>query len=663
MCGIAGIVEFDSGGSVTERQLRSMLGTLRHRGPDQFGIYLGEEVGLGNARLSIIDLGGGQQPISNEDGTLWIIFNGEIFNYVELRAELEARGHCFSTHTDTEVIVHAYEEYGRECVSHFNGQFAFAIWNEQERSIFVARDRLGVRPLFYAQKGNRLLFASEIKAILATNEISASIDPVALDQIFTYWSTITPRTAFQGVLELPAGHYLFARQGRTEVKPYWSVRFPAREEERSNRPDAEYVEELRELLTDATRIRLRADVPVGAYLSGGLDSCVLAGITRRLGVGRLETFSISFNDANFDESQFQLRMAKFLGTDHHVVEATHEDIGNAFPEVVWNTETPVLRTAPAPMFLLSKLVREKNVKVVLSGEGADEILAGYDIFKESKVRRFWARQPQSKWRSALLRRLYPDIGALGNAGSAYLAAFFGPGMMDLDSPDYSHAVRWRNTRRCRRFFSERLASAIQSKEAESMEPIEYPQEFSTWGDLQKAQYLEATVFLSQYLLSSQGDRMAMAHSVEGRHPFLDYRVVEFCNRLPSRCKLRGLKDKFILRRLAEAYVPKEIFSRPKRPYRAPIHRSFFHKNTDRYVEESLAPENVERLGYFKPPAVAQLAAKLKKGVHVGETDDMALVGILSTHLVHERFVANFRADNPLNDRDDVKVVCAQSVAS
>ena len=641
--------------SVSEREMRQMLAMLRHRGPDEFGILLDKEVGLGNARLSIIDLSGGSQPIQNEDETLWIVFNGEIFNYIELRADLEARGHVFRTSSDTEVILHLYEEFGADCLAKMNGQFAIAIWDTQRRRLFLARDRLGVRPLFYTEiPGNTILFGSEIKAILSDSRVKAEIDPAMMDQIFRFWAPLSPNTVFRGIKELPPGHYLVADRQSVRVERYWSNEFPAEAQGKPARSMEAVVEEFRELLIDACRVRLRADVPVGSYLSGGLDSSTIASVVRRHMTNRLVTFSIAFTDQQFDESEFQQEMAANLGTDHHVVRATHEDIGRAFPDVIWHTEVPIMRTAPAPMFLLSKLVREQNFKVVLTGEGADEFLAGYDIFKEAKVRRFWARNAQSKWRARLLSRLYPDISGLSRSNPEFLAAFFGEGLEDTDSPWYSHAVRWKNNRRTRRFLQEGSPAESESSQFDRM-AASLPREFKQWDPLARAQYLEITIFLSQYLLSSQGDRMGMAHSVEGRFPFLDVRMVEFCNRLDPRMKMRVLKEKYLLKKAAEPWLPDIIRRRPKRPYRAPVHRSFFNESTPEYVRELLAPEGIKKAGLFKSGPVEQLVAKIQAGAPVGETDDMALAGILSTQLVHQQFVENFRRAEPLSARDRVKV--------
>jgi asparagine synthase (glutamine-hydrolysing) len=647
---------FDRSGRqrVAESDMRQMLAMLRHRGPDEFGIMLDREAALGSARLSIIDLSGGSQPIANEDESLWIVFNGEIFNYIELRPELEARGHRFRTSSDTEVILHLFEEYGPRCLERLNGQFAIAIWDTRRRRLFLARDRLGVRPLFYTvAPGNKLLFASEIKSILSQRDVPAEINPSTVQQIFKFWAPLTPNTAFRDIVELPPGHFLMAEEEALHVEQYWKNRFPVEEDGVSGRRFEQVVEEFRALLIDACQIRLRADVPVGAYLSGGLDSSTIASVVRRHTANRLVTFSIAFSDEKFDESEFQREMAAHLGTEHHVVRATHADIGKAFPEVVWHTEVPIMRTAPAPMFLLSKLVRQSGFKVVLTGEGADEFLAGYDIFKEAKVRRFWARQAQSKWRSLLLKRLYPDIGGLAQSNPAILAAFFGEGIEDVDSPWYSHAVRWRNNRRTRRFFEDGVLAAGPG-DADGMGP-ELPAEFGTWTPLARAQYLEITVFLSQYLLSSQGDRMGMANSVEGRFPFLDFRMVEFCNGLDSRMKLRCLREKHLLKEAARPWLPDIIRRRPKRPYRAPVHRSFFNETTQDYVRELLSPAALKASGLFKPGPVEQLVRKIEGGAPIGETDDMALAGILSTQLVHHQFIQNFRRAEPLSTKDTVKV--------
>ena len=637
MCGICGVVNLGEAERPSKRILHQMLEMLRHRGPDGFGIYSDPHAALGNARLSIIDLATGDQPIGNEDESLWIVFNGEIFNYIELRAELERRGHCFRTQSDTEVILHLYEERGPACLDLFNGQFAIAIWDRRSRSIFLARDRLGVRPVFYARAGNHLLFGSEMKAILAYPGQRAEIDPQALQEIFTFWSVQSPRAIFKGIAELPPGHYLLASPEKFEIRPYWQPEFNPPDRPKSA---GEYLEQLETLLIDAVRIRLRADVPVGAYLSGGLDSSLVAALIRRYGQSELETFSIAFSDPAFDESAFQQEVAGFLGTRHNVIHCTYEQIGQVFPQVIWHAEVPLLRTAPAPMFLLSGLVRGKNFKVVLTGEGADETLAGYDIFKEMRLRRFWARQPDSEIRPLLLRRIYRDIANLSDGQMNYLKVFFRQGLTETDSPYYSHLIRWNNTSRLTRFFRE------------PPQPLTHPEQpllpaFSRWTPLAQAQYLEINTFLSPYLLSSQGDRMAMGNSVEGRYPFLDYRMVQFTANLPDSLKLRGLTEKYLLKQLGAKYLPEQIWQRGKKPYRAPIRQAFFARPSD-YLTDLLAEKNLAETGYFNPAAVAALMGKAARHETLSEVDSMAVAGIISTQLLHQLFVNDFRL-NPLRE--------------
>ena len=639
MCGIVGVINRNEPAPVSRDTIMQMLSAIRHRGPDGFGIYRDAWAGLGSARLSIIDLSGGDQPIGNEDGSLWIVYNGEVFNYVELRPELEKRGHQFRTNTDTEVILHLYEDYGPDCLRFLNGQFALAIWDTHKRELFLARDRAGIRPLFYTMAGDQLVFGSEIKSLMAHPGVRARIDPQALRETFTYWSPLLPRSIFEGIYELPPAHSMLVREGRVQPpQAYWALDFTA---ETPARPAEAYLEELEALLIDATKIRLRADVPVGAYLSGGLDSSMTTALIRNYNPNRLDTFSISFSDQHYDESHYQGQMAEFLGTDHHEVFCNYQDIGQAFPDVVWHTETPILRTAPAPMYLLSRLVRQHNFKVVMTGEGADEFLAGYDIFKEMKIRRFWAKDPDSTLRPRLLAQIYPDIAAFGSrlsAGGAFLTAFFKRDLAQTDSPYYSHLIRWKNTARNWRFLAQGdtalTPAALQIDPAD----IPIPEGFSNWTELGQAQYMEIVTFLSPYLLSSQGDRMAMANSVEGRYPFLDYRVMEFCNRLPPEMKMPALVEKWLLKQLGKKYIPDNIWQRTKRPYRAPIYRSFFEPTPPDYVLDLLSEESLERSSYFEPAVVAKLVQKARGGIGLSEVEDMALVGILSTQLVDQMFI-------------------------
>jgi asparagine synthase (glutamine-hydrolysing) len=655
MCGIAGIINFNSFED-KEPLLRRMLGLIQHRGPDAFGIYVNGVVGLASTRLSIIDLSGGDQPIHNEDKTIWIVYNGEVFNYPELRHDLERSGHRFYTRTDTEVLVHLYEEHGLDFFNKLNGQFGLALWDQRKDALLLGRDRLGIRPLFYCLNGDRLVFGSEVKAIFADSRIPRTIDLQTLSDIFTCWAPLGDLTPFQDIRQLMPGHYaVFSRKGM-DIHRYWQVSFS--ESGNGQRPLIDWVEELKSLLYDAAKIRLRADVPVGAYLSGGLDSTYISSLVKRFFNNKLCTFSVSFSDGRFDETPYQERAVEALQTDHQSIRCTEKDIGEVFPKVIWHTEVPILRTAPAPLFMLSKLVRDNSFKVVLTGEGSDEIFAGYDIFKEDRLRRFWARQPLSRIRPRLFQKLYPDIFRQENSRSqAFLENFFKKGLLEVDSPLYSHLIRWENTAQIKTFFSDEL-----QKQVGKMNPFQdrfisgLPYEMGNWDSLSRGQYTEISIFLSNYLLSSQGDRMAMAHAVEGRFPFLDYRVVEFACKLPSRYRLHVLKDKFILREAAQDLIPRELANRPKQPYRAPISRCFLGKNSNPYVEDLLSEGSLSRSGYFHPGRVSRLMEKCRRqeGFLLSERENMALVGIISTQLLDDMFVRNFPA-YPVQEPANIKM--------
>lgn len=638
MCGIAGFVR-DGIGPQDRVVLRRMVQAIGHRGPDALGLHLDQTAALGHARLSIIDLAGGGQPMHNEDGTLWIVFNGEIFNYLELRDELVAKGHRFANRSDTEVILHLFEQYGEACVSRMNGQWAFAIWDTRRRRLFLSRDRAGVRPLFYTRAGGAVLFASEIKSLFAYPGVGRELDVRALNEIFTFWHTLSPRTAFRDVYELPPGHSAMVMDGEISVKRYWDLEYRPQDDG----PDQEPLrsEELLEILADATRLRLRSDVPVGAYLSGGLDSTVIASLIKRSGVARLTTFSVRFEDCELDEGAFQREAVRYLETDHQEICCSNQAIGRVFPEVIWHTEKPVLRTAPAPLYLLSRLVRENGYKVVLTGEGADEMLGGYDIFKEVKVRAFWAAHPESKLRPLLLRRLYPYMAQIQSQSPAYLRAFFHIGADDIASPFFSHLPRWRLTSRLKSLFSDAVRAELAAHDPIGELEALLPPEYRGWAPFTRAEYLEARYLLPGYILSSQGDRVAMAHSVEARYPFLDHRIAEFASRLPRRLKMNALNEKYLLKKCAARLVPAAVLNRRKQPYRAPDARSFFHGAKQDYVEELVSEDSIRRCGIFHPGAVGKLVEKARNGNVIGAGDNMAVVGVLSTQLLLHRFVTHF----------------------
>jgi asparagine synthase (glutamine-hydrolysing) len=610
-----------------------MVGVLGHRGPDDRDVHAEPSAGLAHARLSIIDLAGGAQPMTNEDGSLWITFNGEIFNYLELRDDLLTRGHRFASVSDTEVILHLYEEYGIDAVRKLNGQWAFAIWNSRTRTMFLSRDRVGVRPLYYTQCGHEFMFASEIKALFTHPRVSREIDPFGLDDVFTFWTTLPPRTVFKNIRELQPGHSLTWRDGQVSIDRHWQPTFEP--------DDAADVDQQRDrlldLLTGATRLRLRSDVPVGAYLSGGLDSSLVTALAMRLTTSPVRTFSIAFTDSEFDESHHQRQVAAALATDHRELHCTQDDIARVMPDVVWHAEAPLLRTAPAPMYLLAQMVRRDGYKVVLTGEGADEVFGGYDIFKEAKVRRYWAGHPQSTRSAALAKRLYPYLPSLHQQPTASLRAFFDDRRDEPSDPCFSHLPRWRVTSRLKMLLSQEMKSAIGAYDGRLEVVTQLPAGFNAWDPFCQSQYLEMTQLLPGYILSSQGDRMSMAHGVESRYPFLDPDVVAFASTLPPRLKMRVLNEKYLLKLTARELVPAAVWQRSKQPYRAPGGKIFFTSNND-YVDDLLAPSRLRHDGIFEPYAVERLVKKCRSASRIGASDDMALVGIISTQLIVHRFI-------------------------
>ncbi|NDP27146.1 MAG: asparagine synthase (glutamine-hydrolyzing) [Flavobacterium sp.] len=652
MCGIAGFIDYGKSLSEVagEPILNRMMTRINHRGPDDCGLYLESGMGMGNVRLSIIDLSGGDQPLSNEDESLWIVYNGEVFNYIELHDDLVKKGHRFKTHCDTEVILHMYEEYGAEALHYLNGQFAFAIWNNKKKECFFARDRVGIRPLFYSNINGTLVFGSEIKSLFEFPGITRHFSPEALKEVFTFWTTLSPRTLFEGVSELPPGHCAWYRNGRLEIKKFWSLKYATTSTLFNGTPD-EALDQFKYLLSDSVALRLRSDVPVAAYLSGGLDSSVTTALIKKAAPGHLNTFSIGFAENVFDETKYQNEVSQYFQTNHKSIVCSASDIADWFPKVVWHSEIPLLRTSPAPMIGLSKLVHEHGIKVVITGEGADEALAGYNIFKETLIRQFWARQPQSKIRPLLLKKLYPYLPNISQASQGMLRMFFGYKLEETDSPVYSHLLRWQNTSNIQKHFTTDL-----NEHLKDYNPIEQYTEMirpdvEGISSLAKAQLIETNVFMSGYLLSSQGDRMAMANSVEGRYPFLDYRLLEFAGSLPDEFKLKGMNEKFLLKELMKNEIPKSVLNRHKQAYRAPILEAFIGTKVPDYVSDMISCESLTASGVFNPKSVNNLITKIKTASFPSEVDNMALVGILSTQLLFNLFIKDFR---PLAEREILK---------
>lgn len=641
MCGIAGFTGRDFDAAEGRAQAQRMIHALAHRGPDGFGYHVADGVALAHARLSIIDLATGDQPIANEDGSLWTVFNGEIFNHVELRAELESEGHRFRTRSDTEVIVHLYERDGDDFVQRLNGQFAIALWDARRRRLLLARDRTGIRPLYHARAGGRTWFASEPSALLCVLPGLASLDPLGLAQSLTFWAAADPTTVYAGMESLPPGHVMAIEEdGSRRLQRYWDWDFPLAGETRPDRYPGGFeaaADGLRERLVDAVRLQLRADVPVAAYLSGGLDSSGIVALVRGFTDTPVRTFSVAFEDGEFDESPHQQAMVRHLGTEHTTLGCSRRDIGEAFPRMVRHAQAPVLRTAGVPLMLLSGCVRRHGYKVVLTGEGADEVFGGYDLFKEAKVRRFWARQPASRLRPRLLERLYGYLPNSPVSSPAYAQAFFGQGMEHIGRPVFAHVPRWTTSRRALALLSPALRAEFMDWDPLADCESRLPPGAMGWAPLARDQYVEATTLLSGYLLSSQGDRVAMANSIEARYPFLDHRLVEFASRLPPSYKIRGLTEKHVLRRALADLLPADIATRTKQPYRAPDSSSFFFDGQPLdYVADLLSGSSIRAAGWFDAPSVSRLFEKCRSGRATGFADNQAFVGVLSTMLLHRQ---------------------------
>lgn len=643
MCGIVGILPIRSSleREPTLKLLGAMAATIQHRGPDAEGFYVDEAVALAHRRLSIIDLAGGAQPMHTADGDLCVTFNGEIFNFIELRAELIGKGYHFVSQSDTEVILHLYREYGLAFPSHLNGQFAIGLWDRRERTLILVRDRVGICPLYYSLDRERLAFASEIKALRPALSENLHIDPQALQDIFTGWTCIAPATIFKDILQLPPGCILTLNsQGEMTQSQYWDIAFPCACDEYDQRSESILVEELHGQLLQATKLRLRSDVPVGAYLSGGLDSSVLVALMHRQTEAQLRTFSLGFSDAALDETSFQQRVVDYLGTEHSRVQVDYGQIAAQLVATIWHTESPILRTAPAPMAILSQLVREQGYRVVLTGEGADEVLGGYDIFKEAKVRQFWAKNPESQFRPLLLSRLYPYMDLPKGDAALYLKKFFGVGLETPELLWHSHLPRWQTTGKAKLFFSasfEEQLSAQQADDYESRIASLFPAQARDWHPFHRAQYLEIKTLMSGYLLTSQGDRMLARNSVEGRFPFLDHNLMEFANRLPPKVKMKAMKEKNLLRKMAARYLPAEISQRHKQPYRAPNVSASQDALFGGELSDYLSEQTINNTGIFDAKKVVFLLKKARSGKPLNTAESQALTGILTTQILHQQF--------------------------
>ncbi|MEU1763134.1 asparagine synthase (glutamine-hydrolyzing) [Micromonospora sp. NPDC005652] len=635
MCGIAGVLPGQGSGLVDFDVLRSMAAALRHRGPDGYGLYRDNHVGLAHTRLSLIDPSGSFQPLTGEGETVWLTFNGEIFNFRELRRRLLAQGHRFRTNGDGEVVVHLYEELGARAWRELEGQFAFALWDRRRRWLWLVRDRFGILPLHYSRHRGHLVFGSEVKAIFASGFLPPpELDPGGLAEVFVRWSLSAPQTVFAGVQAVHAGTAMcFDAAGGVREERYWQLRFEPDQPGVRSLSDA--AEELGDALDSAVVDRMRADVPVGVYLSGGLDSSMIALLAARSSDSPIDTFGITFRDERYDEAAQQREVAALIGGRHHEVEYDAADLWDVLHEVVWHTEMPLMRTAPIPLFLLARLVRGSGLSAVLTGEGADELLAGYGIFKEDKVRRFWARQPGSAIRGRLTHRLHPEVFADEARHTEMWRSFFATDLTRTDHPFYSHLIRWQNNAWCLRVLHPEVRRAAQLSVPDSALVDRLPKGWFEWDGLTRAQWLEAETFLSGYLLSCQGDRIAMAHGVEARYPFLAAGVVEVCRRLPAALRMPGLWDKAALRMFAASRLPRSVAMRRKRPYRAPFAMPLGTPSVE-MIADGATMAGQELLNSH---ALTRLAARAdaRHGILPSEREVMAMLGAVTVRLLAELF--------------------------
>lgn len=633
MCGIAGYFHFASEAGFDSTVIKKMLALLKHRGPDEQGYYIDDQVALGNTRLSIIDLASGHQPMRDESQRYWIVFNGEIYNYQELQRELIHKGCHFRTQSDTEVLLQAWITWKTEAFQRLNGAFAFAVYDRLERQLVLGRDRFGKRPLYYYHTPQEFVFASELKSFLVHPSIHFSFDPEKIARIFTLWTPFAGDTAFENMYQIPPGCYLTLKGGDLSLQQYYELNFdqpqPAGSEET-------LVQTLRHKLSESVRLRSRSDVEIGVYLSGGLDSAVVTRLALAHSNRNMRSFSISFEDEAFDEKPQQDLLSAYLETQHTCIKVSHAGIAAAFPKAVWHAEVPLFRTALAPMLLLSQVVQDHGIKVVMTGEGADESFLGYNIFKETLLRKSWDILPAQQKRE-VISALYPYLGHFNEQNYTSLLSLYSRFTGEKQAGLFSHEMRYNNSA-----FALRLLNTAPSATLPNLaqEVHQAPVDFSRFSPLQKAQWLEFKTLLAGYLLSSQGDRMSLAHGVENRCPFLDHEVVEYAASLPEALKLKDYtNEKYILKQAYSQDLPAPILQRPKQPYRAPD-AVVFRECQPEYLETVLSKAELEKVGIINPEHAVRFVEKIMHtpGNGISPRENQAFIQLLSLQLLHQFFV-------------------------
>lgn len=603
MCGITGLVYHDRARAVSQEELQRMCDSLVHRGPDDEGFFRAGPVGLGARRLSIIDLVTGHQPIANEDGRIWVALNGEIYNYLELRKDLEQKGHRFSTQTDTEAIVHAYEEYGEDCVTRFNGMFAFAIWDGKQERLLLARDRLGVKPLYYFVNERCLLFGSEPKALLKHPEMPKALDLEALDHYVTFEYIPAPLSIFQGMHKLLPGHLLVLQHGQVRCRRYWELNPTTTHEREDEIGHAFY-----DLLKDAVRLRLISDVPLGAFLSGGIDSSTIVCLMSEIMDRPVKTFSIGFEDPSYNELPYARAAAQHFGTEH--CEALLQpDVVHLITDLLRYLDEPMADVSIFPTYLVSQLARQQ-VTVVLSGDGGDELLAGYDWYIADQLARTYDHLPAAvrhRWLPQVFSYLPPTSRKKGLVNK--LKRFVDGAAL----PEALQHFRWNvylPEASKRQLYTADLYQALAHQDTYARF-TEYLHACPDADRLWQQQYADINTFLVDDILLKV-DRMSMAHSLEARTPFLDYRVVEFAMGLPRHLKLRGRQSKYLLKQQMASKLPREILTRGKEGFSIPM-KNWLQQELRPLLHDVLSPARLKREGLFNPAWVERLTSEHVQG--------------------------------------------------
>ncbi|KAF6614397.1 asparagine synthase (glutamine-hydrolyzing) [Paenibacillus jamilae] len=583
MCGIAGIYDIRNENRIEKHIILNMIEKLSHRGPDGIDFYQNEQVSLGFARLSIIDLTTGMQPIANEDNTKVLICNGEIFNYLELREQMVAKGHKFRTNSDVEVILHLYEEYGTDFVNSLNGQFAFAIYDLTNQSLFCARDHMGIAPFYYTIVDGLFIFASEIKAILEHPSVQRKVDLVALDQMMTFPGLIAPRTFFDNIYSLENGHQLEIKDGRVKDDEYWDLIYPKVHEMERPMDESYYIEKLDDLLTKAVKYRLMSDVPLAFYISGGLDSSIIAAKIHGIDPSIKYSFSVAFTDKMISESNYQWLMSRHVQSNHCEEMFSPADISTRLRQAIRHSESALKETYNTASLVLSQAVRRNNIKVVLTGEGADELFAGYVGYRFDKMR---AQSPSNAGNKPDPREVEIRRNLWGDENFFYEKQYY----------EYESTKRELYSNEINSFYSD--VNCLNH-------PVINKERIDNIDILHKRSYIDYKLRLPEHLLADHGDRMAFANSVEARYPFLDKDVVDFVRVIPPDLKLKLFEEKYILKQLAKKNVPVDIIKRPKYTFVAPGSPELLRQDVE-YINDLLSYDKIKSQGFFNPDTIEKL---------------------------------------------------------